>query len=760
MVKPDAAAAALALLKSENWAAVAALPAGETVSPADVVYRAVALAHLGRLGEVDLAALRVALADAWLCRLFRQLGPYRLARDGKVEAALIFAELLAAVAPEHGDAASLLARLRRRATPLRGRRELQALARNSEWGAILRAASERPDDPEARAFAVVAVAHFGRFAEIDRAALTGFLGSAENRAIVRRFGAIELERAGRLNEAVAVTQALADAAPDSVEERLALVRVLRIAGRPEAAEAEIERIGALNPAAVAAPRITRRLQDKRIAEAAELARASASQCCDDPRLALLCITALVRDGDAAGAVAIIDALGDSIVDPALACAAHAAMMLARRAGASLRLTLRVLAIQPTPRLHLAAAEAMLALDKPREEVVVQLEAARAGAAADPMILKPLGEALMSLARYAEAAEALAAATAAAPQNRDARLLQVRALRFARRFDEAADLMMTTRAEFEGSAGWHRDAAGALLLAGRGEEASAVYAEGLARRRGGLAGDLATQLDRLQQTDEPRLIPRARLDFAWKIATRVLGRVPSADRSAWERAARWGLRADKAILDWLECRPEQTNEVVRLFDLPQDEIAAAFRILDVKRGLLFASAHVGPIYAGPVVLKAAGFPFRLVASTPRVSAAHYVTDLISTVDSSEASVVRNILATLGEGKVVTIAVDGAMSPSTPRTIWEGASVTYSDIVAALSLRLRTASIFAQPYWRDGRIAFDLQPLPFPREGETAEDFYPRWREAYFGHVGRYFTRGPENLRLSGGVWREIAASHAE
>jgi len=43
---------------------------------------------------------------------------------------------------------------------------------------------------------------------------------------------------------------------------------------------------------------------------------------------------------------------------------------------------------------------------------------------------------------------------------------------------------------------------------------------------------------------------------------------------------------------------------------------------------------------------------------------------------------------------------------------------------------------------------------PDEGESADAYAERWQAAYFGHLRRFLAGNPENLRLSGGIWRHI------
>jgi hypothetical protein len=68
---------------------------------------------------------------------------------------------------------------------------------------------------------------------------------------------------------------------------------------------------------------------------------------------------------------------------------------------------------------------------------------------------------------------------------------------------------------------------------------------------------------------------------------------------------------------------------------------------------------------------------------------------------------------------------------------------------------SASAFVAPVWReDNHLGFVLEHLPMPNEGESADDYALRWRQAYLGHLRKFLSGRPENLRLSGGIWRHV------
>jgi lauroyl/myristoyl acyltransferase len=274
---------------------------------------------------------------------------------------------------------------------------------------------------------------------------------------------------------------------------------------------------------------------------------------------------------------------------------------------------------------------------------------------------------------------------------------------------------------------------------------------------GLTDSLVAHLDSLPEVSRVRQV---KLDYAWELTTRLNGgKPPSDDRADWDRRAHWGAQADLTILDWLECRHEEMEEIVRLLDWDVPGIHLIGELAKTNPGVMIASAHLGPLYTGPVFLHAADIPFKVVASTPRVSQARYVPSLISTLDQSELAVARQVMTAVKGGHGVIISIDGSVDPSAKRYMWEGTPITCSKFIPELVYRGIAPAVYAQPYWDieggEGRIGVHVRRMPDPEEGETEEAFVTRWMEAYYDELRAFVLRGPENLRLAGGIWRNVS-----
>lgn len=508
--------------------------------------------------------------------------------------------------------------------------------------------------------------------------------------------------------------------------------------------------------AVVAHRIQVRLQAGDNNGAAEIAAAHIADAEFSPRLAQMCMLAFGRVDDRDRAAVLARHLVDERnLGADLSLQVSQFLLREGQAEDALAVAQRALSDGATsPRLHFVVAQALLTLGGSTEEALEHLEHARREAPDDLPLLRIYGELLLQAGRYDESVEVLARAAARAPNLANVQLLYARALKFARRYTEASEVMLKASQINPKSVQSKRMATGALLQAGRDEEAHALFADLISERRARLKGTFLEELAALEGRLHEARIPPSRFEWAWQVTSRALGHAPSDDRIDWEHRARWGSLADLVIIDWLECQPERAEGLIDLLDGIEPARDTLHTVLAEGRGALLASAHIGPMFAGPLALHLAGVPNKWLSSTPRISTTAYADALISTSDLTETQVARKVVEALHGGNMVTLAVDGAMSPKAPKIEWEGATITYSDFTAVVAFRMGVPSLFTTPYWRDGRIAFSVSHLPRPTEGESLHDFVARWRKAYFAEILAQFTRGPENLRMSGGIWRHV------
>jgi tetratricopeptide (TPR) repeat protein len=368
--------------------------------------------------------------------------------------------------------------------------------------------------------------------------------------------------------------------------------------------------------------------------------------------------------------------------------------------------------------------------------------------ADARMNAAIGEAMLRSRSYEAAIPFLERACEAQPKAAQARALYARALKQAGRYDDAAREFRQLLKMQPSSPRWQRYAAGALSQAGRKREAVEVFDKFVAERRTTLPKRFEDGLDALWDKLDTVNIPQARLDWAWSLSDEGMN-----DRAEWERRAKWGHLADHYLLDWLECRDQKIHEAMaRLADLSDAE--RVLGSIDRSKGAVLASAHIGPMYAGPLALELMGIQSRWLASTPSVARTAYASSLISTSDQDDREVARAFMLSLRKGYSVVAAVDGAINLAAPRIPFEGQEMTYSSFAARTAHRLEIPSVFCAPRWEDGRIGFVIELMPDPLPDEDADSHAERWRIAFLDALRRYLGGPPENLRLSGGLWRHI------
>jgi tetratricopeptide (TPR) repeat protein len=494
------------------------------------------------------------------------------------------------------------------------------------------------------------------------------------------------------------------------------------------------------------------LQGGRVDDAGARAEAIIDRIDGHPRSANIALLALSRSGRLEAAVSLAIELSETgISDELLAAAIVRTLFDSGRIDETIDAGERLIADgwdDATLRACVGSAYMASRIDDRYEKAIAHLRVGLDYAPDDVRMNSVMGEALLRSRSYDEAIPYLERACKLQPQVPQTRALYARALKQAGRYAEAATEFRRLLELQPSASRWRRYAAGALSQAGRQKEAADLFQSFVVERKKSLPKKFEKGLEALWDRVDSVEIPKARLDWAWRLSN-----LHSNDRDEWERKARWGHLADHYLLDWLECRDDRVHEaMMRLADLSEPE--RVFAQVNSRNGLILASAHIGPMYAGPLALELLGVKSRWLASTPSVAKTAYAGSLISTSDQDDMQVARSFMQSLKQGYAVVIAVDGAINLAAPRISFEGQEMTYSSFAARTAHRMGVPSLFCAPKWEGDRIGFVLERLPDPHPEEGADAYAERWKDAYLSALRDYLGGSPENLRLSGGLWRHI------
>jgi tetratricopeptide (TPR) repeat protein len=605
---------------------------------------------------------------------------------------------------------------------------------------------------------LISLANSGRTGDVVNSASPAWIATDTERKLVRRLAVSKAINEGRFDDAVALLRFIVTAHPRSSEDLATLASVLIRRGDRNLARPFLDAAAKLDPEnlEITAQRVFNRLQTNEVAEAAALARAHLKKCSGSRRLFQAALIALTRAGDLDSASALIGRASLEVRRRKGVAEAVISVMLARKEAEQALTECEIaLTSDPSPRLHGLAARACRLLGRPDQEIEDHLRAAAEGAPDDVSVLEPLAEHLLRRGHFEEAAMVTTRAISLVPTLANVHALHARALKHSQRHEEAANAMLKVVELKPGVTSWKRQAAATLTLAGRGNEAEAILQRSLDERRANLAQSFDIALREIETQIATAAVPAARIDWAWEVACRAASAPPAPDREKWTRRAHWGNLADILVLDWLECRPDRLEELtrrVRDVELVRDTFS---ELLGQQRGLLVASAHLGPLFSGPVVVNLAGLPMKCLASAPTVASSPMSANLISTSDRTDVGIVRAIHRALAENNVVIVAMDGSTNPAAPHIVWEGRTVPYTNLAPRISYHSGTPTIFAVPYWQGDNIRYFLKALPSVEGGEGEAAFLQRWQVAFFDQVRASFLRGPENLRLSGGLWRNVS-----
>lgn len=603
-------------------------------------------------------------------------------------------------------------------------------------------------------------------AEIAQIRLAGFdftvaplspsdIRAAGGEIAVRRLLLAPLLRSERPQDAEVVLRKLLEAFPALVDARRHMISILARQERWDEAIQQVDLAAASAPddLSLQTTRVQYRLMTRQTEAAAEIALELKPRVSPEFRDAHILLMALLRGGYVSEAAEIAGSY-DLAPFPSAEVAAAATQALVMGGKADLAITAGERAIkagQDSAAIRGHIGEAIVLSGRPQDiatRAIHHLEVGLVLSPDDKRLNTLFGEALLRSNRPEEAVSFLEKATSIELKSPKTRALYARALRSSGRYADSADQYMQLLDRKPDAWASHRQAVGVLSQAGRTEEASRVFNEMIAKRAATLPDTFQEALAGLDKKVDEAKVPQARLDWAWTLRQGQ----DDVDRAEWERRAKWGMLADLLIIDWLECREDQAEEAMSLMASLQraDEVFAPL----AGKGFIIATAHLGPLFSGPILLELCGLPSRWVASTPSIADAHYAASVISTSDQTETQVAKACLKSLQTGYAVGIAIDGSGRMGSPTIPFEGQDITYSSFAARAAHRAGVPSLFYAARWEGDRIAYTFETLPSPEPGEQVIPFEARWREAYLACLRTQLGGPPENLRLAGGLWSTI------
>lgn len=322
-----------------------------------------------------------------------------------------------------------------------------------------------------------------------------------------------------------------------------------------------------------------------------------------------------------------------------------------------------------------------------------------------------------------------------------------------RFAEASEIYSALLQKSPRHGGWRRSGIGALLQAGEHVKAAAMYEEDRAQRRPPPKDRFEDCLRSLDENLDQADIAPVRFDWAYRKLTQF-GAAPS-DRHAWEQASKKVYLADKLTLDWLETRPKDVDQVLERFDNPQGCLEPLLECLDEGTGAFISSLHMGAMFAGPALLQAQGVDFRWLASTPSIAEMPGTEKLLSTSSSSQLAVARGVFKAIRSGRAVTVAIDGAPPAASRPMSFFGDDMLVTDLVPRTVLQTGVRSFFPKIIWKDDRLSVELIELIPPEDGDSVDAYTNLWFTDFFDCVREMCVDAPDNMRLAGGFWTNLA-----
>lgn len=328
-----------------------------------------------------------------------------------------------------------------------------------------------------------------------------------------------------------------------------------------------------------------------------------------------------------------------------------------------------------------------------------------------------------------------------------------ALMACNQYKEAGEIYAVLVKDNPTHGGWRRACISALLLSGDTGSAKGLYREDLKNRDLSKYVTFGDALGAISQQLDTANIPTHRFDWAYEKLD-ALGCAPE-QRDEWEDQCRWVNLADHLTLDWLEARTMDADEILPIIDGADTARDLLNQHTSPKMGAFIATAHVGGLFAGPFALARSGLKYRWVASTPVVSDVPGSEFLLSTFSQSKLGLAKKIFSALKTGAVVSIAIDGTSgAASKPVELFDG-TIQLSDFIPRAIFQTGAKCFFPQVFWIDGRVNIKLVQMIEPKPNQTLEDFITLWFDDFIQKLQEIFLNNPNNLRMSGGFWNDVA-----
>ncbi|MBW6507624.1 MAG: tetratricopeptide repeat protein [Rhodobacteraceae bacterium] len=469
-----------------------------------------------------------------------------------------------------------------------------------------------------------------------------------------------------------------------------------------------------------------------------------------PRFWYLALRSAETLGDEIATLTAAEALSKTrIEDPAHLLNAGVILLRFGRAQEVVDLIAANAAASAHPQVTRLKLDAELRLGRSDEISLASLRAVAAANPTDVRIANLEAQLLLNLDRPAEAVTVYARL----PQermNHTMRLRYAKAQELAGDLDDAINTYRAVLDEAPGNKALRRKLVGLCVRAGRSEEAQRVYRTGLSDWANTLSPTLAENLAEIMSSDCSEAIPAPRALW-FEAALTAAGHAPPPD---WRQRAGKMARIDQLIVQFAQTYPDGMDQLRSLVEVTPSARENLEAGLTMGKGAFVASAHVGLLYAGPIVLNKYGGPFAYVASVPDLGQPGVSNGLISTSTNELSVVGRRILRALRGNATVAIAIDGAGITSEETRPFFGKTIRLSDFAPRLAWRTGTPSYFPR-ITMDGAVAqFRLNALPMPDKDESEEAYAARWLDAYAEELAAFLCEHPEAMRGTGGFWSRI------
>ena len=225
------------------------------------------------------------------------------------------------------------------------------------------------------------------------------------------------------------------------------------------------------------------------------------------------------------------------------------------------------------------------------------------------------------------------------------------------------------------------------------------------------------------------------------------RVKPEYEDIWYLKAWWGFYARRLLNEFRKL--DRIDEVLALVE-PID-FGELDQAIESGKGVIMASAHLGPAYLGALALRKSDYPVLELSGNPRLRDADMI---FARTDTERKQSLVKSLRHLRGNNIITAAPDGRMGVKCDEVIFLGQPIKIFTGVGELAKLSGAETCWFTGSWTKS-CSVKVEISRFDDIDKSSPDFIKNWHHQYLNRLGIQVIRNPGDLGFFNGIWNTKA-----